>query len=141
MLRGHSGPITSIAFNHNDTILVSCSIDGWVYEWAAESGKRNVDTYQAKDVCFTSAIMDHENRIVVCGQDRSLRCIKSDDKGLDGVYPIVNKLDVNILQIAMSHSQKYLFCGDENGYVHCFTYPFLTPDEGCKVAVLKCWGP
>ena len=32
-LRGHKGPITSVAWGNNDLTLATCSLDGSVYEW------------------------------------------------------------------------------------------------------------
>jgi|JI9StandDraft_1071089.scaffolds.fasta_scaffold05631_6 WD40 repeat protein len=36
--KGHSGKVTGLSFQHNDSILYSCGIDGIVYEWNLLTG-------------------------------------------------------------------------------------------------------
>jgi len=118
VFRGHVGSVLSMHFNRLDSKLHSTGIDGGVFEWNIQEGKRSIDAYQAKDVNFFCSVSDEEGNVIVCGSDNTIKLI------VNGVCEGQMKMDVTITQLALTHSGRLLFAGDQHGFVHSFKYPF-----------------
>ena len=52
-LKGHNGKVRQVLWNNEDTKLISCGMDGAVYEWDIVSGKRTGE-YVLKNCSYTS---------------------------------------------------------------------------------------
>ena len=118
VFRGHVGTVRSLRFNSNDTKLISSSVDGGVFEWLVHEGKRSVEAFQTKKAHIFCAEMDDQQRIVCCASDNCIRWIKN------GEEIAVKQMDVQMKTLVLTHGQRLLFAGDENGFVHSFRYPF-----------------
>jgi len=116
-LRGHNAKVRSLAFSNNDTKLVSSGMDGGVYEWIVHEGKR-AEGHVVKTCNYSSAIMASDERTMLCcGSDKMLRAI------VDSEITFVRDQGICLTQLMLSHSQRLLFAGCENGAIRAYRFP------------------
>ena len=72
-LKGHNGKVRSVVWSGDDSKIVSCGMDGALYEWDTYSGKR-VGEFVLKSCSYTSVAItpDGKNTYAV-GSDKTLK--------------------------------------------------------------------
>jgi len=72
-LKGHNGKVRSVVWSADDSKIVSCGMDGAVYEWDSYNGKR-VGESVLKSCSYTSVAItpDGKNTFAV-GSDKTLK--------------------------------------------------------------------
>lgn len=66
LLSGHRGPVRSIDYSPDGSMLVSASYDGTVRVWDARTGRQSKEV-RFRDVRFDSAAFSPDGRFVACG--------------------------------------------------------------------------
>lgn len=116
-LRGHSSKVKSICWTPDDTKLVSCGMDGAVYEWLLKDFKRTSENV-LKSCSYTCA---------VCSPDaRSVYAVGSDMKMKEIADSNINKdfhTGTVITQIVLANSGRMLFAGTDVGTVRAYKFP------------------
>ncbi|XP_076829140.1 cilia and flagella associated protein 57 [Brachyhypopomus gauderio] len=117
-LKGHNGKVQSIAWNADDSRLVSCGLDGAVYEWNMLSGKRESESV-LKSCSYTAVALSLDAKTTfVVGSDRTLKEIQD--------CQILREMasdDVPYTTVAMTRSGRALFTGTAIGTVRAIKYP------------------
>ncbi|XP_053325091.1 cilia- and flagella-associated protein 57 [Spea bombifrons] len=117
-LKGHNGKVRSIAWSTDDSKLVSCGLDGAVYEWNSLLGKRESECVLKSCSYNSVALAPDSKTIFAVGSDQSLKEIS------DGQFVReVPSLDVTYTAVAISHSGRMLFTGTSNGSIRSMKYP------------------
>lgn len=76
-LKGHNGKIRSVVWSADDSKLVSCGMDGAVYEWEPLTGKR-VGESVLKTCNYTSVtLLPDAKSVLAVGTDRTLKEISN----------------------------------------------------------------
>lgn len=71
-----SGQVRSVVWSADDSRVVSCGMDGAVYEWNALSGQRESESV-LKSCSYTSVALSHDTRsILAVGNDCTLKEIQ-----------------------------------------------------------------
>lgn len=72
-LKGHNGKVRSVVWSTDDMKLVSCGMDGAVYEWDTVTSKR-VGESVLKSCSYTSVTVSPDGKTTFAvGSDRSLK--------------------------------------------------------------------
>ncbi|XP_072918863.1 cilia- and flagella-associated protein 57 [Hemitrygon akajei] len=123
-LKGHNGKIRAIAWNLNDSKLVSCGMDGAVYEWNTLTGKRESECV-LKTCSYTGISISPDGKcIFAVGSDRTLKEIA--DSQIIHEFP---SNDVAYTSIVLSRSGRMLFVGTANGTVRSMKVPLPIKQE------------
>jgi WD40 repeat protein len=69
-LRGHTGPIRSVAFSHDGRLVVTAADDGTVRIWRARTGGLWAELWQGHAVAATTAVFAPGGRRVFVGDER-----------------------------------------------------------------------
>ena len=120
--RGHNGKVRSITWLADDTGLVTCGMDGAVFEWEIKEGS-HVQEFLQKGCNFSSAAISNDNKIYVAGSDRSLKEISNSQA--TGNWEI----GFSFSQIILSGSSiqpMLLYAGTETGIVKYFRFPLAS---------------
>ncbi|XP_074640882.1 cilia- and flagella-associated protein 57-like [Tubulanus polymorphus] len=123
-LKGHNGKIRSIIWSNDDAKIISCGMEGAVYEWDPLTGKR-VGENVIKSCSYTGVAIspDGKNTFAV-GSDKTLKEI-SDSQ----ILRDIDAKDLTLTSIAMSHSGRMLFSGCSNGALRSIKFPLTVPGE------------
>lgn len=127
VLKGHNGRITDVNWMIGDEGLVTCGMDGAVYEWKiTEDGLKRHKESIVKSCGYHSICVD-DRSIYAIGDDRILREI------VDG--QVVRQLEVDepLTNIALSNSGKMLFGATASGAVRSIKFPFESDRLGTKL--------
>ncbi|XP_036452639.1 cilia- and flagella-associated protein 57 [Colossoma macropomum] len=123
-LKGHNGKVRSIAWSADDSRLVSCGMDGAVYEWNTLSGKRESESV-LKSCSYTGVVLSPETKsIFAVGSDCTLKEIHDCQ-----ILREVVSDDVLYTTIAMTRSGRALFTGTATGSVRAIKYPLPLQKE------------
>ncbi|PRP75547.1 WD repeat-containing protein 65 [Planoprotostelium fungivorum] len=116
-LRGHNGKVKSVFWSPDDLRLVTCGLDGAVYEWLLKDFKRISENVQ-KTCLYSSAVcLEDSHTIYATGSDKKLKEL------VDGEVTNSFLSSVSIEQLVLSHSGKILFAGTEKGCIRCYKFP------------------
>ncbi|KAM8756594.1 cilia- and flagella-associated protein 57 [Acanthopagrus schlegelii] len=117
-LKGHNGKVRGIEWSLDDSRLVSCGMEGAVYEWNTQSGKRVsesvLNSCSYTDVAFSSDCKS----ILAVGTDLKLKEIQ-DCQVLREVPPDEEAHTA----VAVSHSGRVVFTGTSSGTIRAVKYP------------------
>ncbi|XP_072543115.1 cilia- and flagella-associated protein 57 isoform X2 [Salminus brasiliensis] len=117
-LKGHNGKVRSIAWSADDSRLVSCGMDGAVYEWNALNGKRESESV-LKSCSYAGVTLSPDNKtIFAVGSDCTVKEIQD--------CQILREMpsdDVAFTTIAITRSGRALFTGTAFGTVRAIKYP------------------
>ncbi|XP_072275438.1 cilia- and flagella-associated protein 57 [Pyxicephalus adspersus] len=117
-LKGHNGKVRSVAWSLDDSKLVSCGLDGAVYEWNTLTGKRESECV-LKSCSYTCVdLLPDSKTIFAVGSDQTLKEI-SDSQ----IVQKVPSFDVTYTAVAISHSGKMIFTGTSSGTIRSMKYP------------------
>lgn len=76
-LKGHNGKVRSIVWSADDSKIVSCGMDGAVYEWEASTGKR-VGESVLKSCSYTGVSITPDGKTTfTVGSDKTLKEISN----------------------------------------------------------------
>uniref|UniRef100_H3CPL1 Cilia and flagella associated protein 57 n=1 Tax=Tetraodon nigroviridis TaxID=99883 RepID=H3CPL1_TETNG len=123
-LKGHSGKVRSVAWSPDDGGLVSCGMDGAVYEWNTQSGKRASECV-LKTCSYTGVVFSSDCKtILAVGTDATLKEIQDCQ-----VLREVSADEGTYTSVAVSHSGRVVFAGNANGSVTAIKYPLPMQKE------------
>ncbi|XP_048457939.1 cilia- and flagella-associated protein 57 isoform X3 [Rhincodon typus] len=123
-LKGHNGKIRAIVWNSDDSKLISCGMDGAVYEWNTLTGKRELECV-LKSCSYTDLCITPDSKtIFAVGSDRTLKEITDSQ-----IIREVPSNDVAYTCVVMSHSGRMLFLGAANGTVRSMKIPLPVKSE------------
>ena len=136
-LKGHNQKVTSIIWSQSDDKIVSCGMDGAVYEWDAVTYERIGENVlkSCSYLCVTTT--PEADTLYAVGSDKTLKEIK--DNTITKEIPSHNKAQPHetvLSQICLSHSGQVMAVGTELGAVRSIKYPPPKgPWEGNSIAV------
>uniref|UniRef100_A0A673AT46 Cilia and flagella associated protein 57 n=1 Tax=Sphaeramia orbicularis TaxID=375764 RepID=A0A673AT46_9TELE len=117
-LKGHNGKVRGIEWSQDDSRLVSCGMDGAVYEWNTWTGKREsecvLNSCSYTGVAFSS---DYKT-IVAVGTDLTLKEIQDCQ-----VLREVPADDVAHNAVTTSRTGRVVFTGTSSGTIRAVKYP------------------
>ncbi|XP_026966553.1 LOW QUALITY PROTEIN: cilia- and flagella-associated protein 57 [Sagmatias obliquidens] len=117
-LKGHTGKIRSIAWNTDDSKLISCGTDGAVYEWNLSTGKRETECV-LKSCSYNCVAISPDGKIIFAvGSDQTLKEIAD-----SSVLREMSAFGVTYTAIVTSHSGHMLFVGTSVGTIRAMKYP------------------
>ncbi|KAG8548991.1 hypothetical protein GDO81_023249, partial [Engystomops pustulosus] len=117
-LKGHNGKVRSVAWSADDSKLVSCGLDGAVYEWSSLTGKRESECVLKSCNYSCVALSPDSKTIFAVGSDQTLKEI-SDSQ----IITEAPSFDVTYTAVAISHSGRMVFTGTSTGTVRSMKYP------------------
>jgi WD40 repeat protein len=119
-LKGHSGKVRSIQWNHDDTRLVTCSMDGAVYDWSLQAYQRENDCV-VKNCSYTSVSITADMKATYAvGSDCTLKEINLAESSVTRELPTGQ---VALTQVCLSHSGRMMFVGTSTGVIRAVKYP------------------
>ena len=123
-LKGHNGKVRAVIWSTDDSKIVSCGMDGAVYEWDSFSGKR-VGESVLKSCRYTSVATTPDCKTTFAvGSNKTLKEIADSQ-----ILRDVDAQDSTLTAVAMSHSGRMLFAGTATGTLRSFKYPLTVPGE------------
>ncbi|XP_038819293.1 cilia- and flagella-associated protein 57 [Salvelinus namaycush] len=123
-LKGHNGKVRAIVWSTDDSRLVSCGMDGAVYEWNTLNSKRESESV-LKSCSYTGVTISPDAKtIFAVGTDCTLKEIQDCQ-----ILREVAADDVAYTTIAMSRSGRMLFAGTSIGTVRAIKYPLSTQKD------------
>ncbi|KAM3621734.1 uncharacterized protein V6R79_015290 [Siganus canaliculatus] len=123
-LTGHIGKVRAIRWSQDDRRLVSCGMDGAVYEWNTQTGKRESESV-LKSCSYTDVDFSANcETFLVVGSDFTLKEIQDCQ-----VLREVPADEVAHTAVAVSHSGRAVFTGTSAGTIRAIKYPLPTLKE------------
>ncbi|KAF1391148.1 hypothetical protein PFLUV_G00038910 [Perca fluviatilis] len=123
-LKGHNGKIRGIEWSLDDSRLVSCGMDGAVYEWNTQTGKRESESV-LKSCSYTDVAFSSDCKtILAVGTDLTLKEIQDCQ-----VLREVPADEVAHTAVAVSHSGRVVFTGTSSGTIRAIKYPLPIQKE------------
>ncbi|XP_029288716.1 LOW QUALITY PROTEIN: cilia- and flagella-associated protein 57 [Cottoperca gobio] len=123
-LKGHNGKVRGIEWSLDDSRLVSCGMDGAVYEWNTQTGKRESESV-LKSCSYTDVAFSSECKtILAVGTDLTLKEIQDCQ-----VLREVPADEVAHTAVAVSHSGRVVFTGTSSGTIRAIKYPLPIQKE------------
>ncbi|XP_054473374.1 cilia- and flagella-associated protein 57 [Anoplopoma fimbria] len=123
-LKGHNGKVRGIEWSLDDTRLVSCGMDGAVYEWNTQTGKRESESV-LKSCSYTDVAFSSDCKtILAVGTDLTLKEIQDCQ-----VLREVPADEVAHTAVAVSHSGRVVFTGTSSGTIRAIKYPLPIQKE------------
>ncbi|PAA67586.1 hypothetical protein BOX15_Mlig006712g2, partial [Macrostomum lignano] len=123
--KGHNGKIKGLVWSNDDSKLVSCGMDGAVYEWEVATGKR-LREHVLKTCSYTgvAATADVKTTYAV-GSDGKLKEITDEEP-----MPAIDAGEAEFTSLAMSNSGRMMFAGTKSGSVRAIKFPFTAASVG-----------
>jgi len=123
-LKGHNGKVRCVRWTQDDSKLISCGMDGAVYEWNIGTQKREGESV-LKSCSYTCVAVSPDGKTVFAvGSDRTLKEIT------DGqILRDVPANEAVLTQVALSRSGRMLFSGTNTGTLRAFKFPLTVPGE------------
>ncbi|CAH8541499.1 unnamed protein product [Heterobilharzia americana] len=132
-LKGHNGKIRSIVWSDDDNKLISCGMDGAVYEWDPQKGAR-INESVLKACSYTSVTVSQDAKtLYAVGSDKTLKEISDSQI----VHEIESSSDILLTTVTVSRSGRMLFCGCQNGHIRSYQMP-LTDNSDWQDYVGHC---
>lgn len=123
-LKGHNGKVRGIEWSPDDRRLVSCGMDGAVYEWNTQTGKRESESV-LKECSYTGLSFSSDYRtILTVGNDHTLKEIQDCQ-----VLREVPADAVAHCAVAVSRTGRVVFTGTSTGSIRAVKYPLPTQKE------------
>jgi WD40 repeat protein len=124
-LKGHNGKVRCIKWSQDDTQIVSCSMDGAVYEWGVLSGRRENECV-VKSCSYTSLTLTPDLRTTfVVSTDSTLSEMILADSTVVRNVPTGDVLT----EVVLSGSGRMLFAGSSSGSVRSLKFPLSEAGE------------
>uniref|UniRef100_A0A3Q3NES5 Cilia and flagella associated protein 57 n=1 Tax=Mastacembelus armatus TaxID=205130 RepID=A0A3Q3NES5_9TELE len=123
-LKAHSGKVRGIEWSLDDSRLVSCGMDGAVYEWNTQTGKRESESV-LKSCSYTDVAFSSDCKtILAVGTDNTLQEIQDCQ-----ILREVPADEVANTALAVSHSGRVVFTGTSRGTIRAIKYPLPIQKE------------
>ncbi|KAK7099818.1 cilia- and flagella-associated protein 57-like [Littorina saxatilis] len=123
-LKGHNGKVRSIVWSADDSKIVSCGMDGAVYEWDSFTGKR-IGESVLKSCSYTGVAVTPDGKTTfAAGSDKTLKEIADSQ-----ILREVPAGDMTLTNVALSHSGRMLFAGTARGTMWSVKFPLTIPGE------------
>uniref|UniRef100_A0A3P9BI40 Cilia and flagella associated protein 57 n=1 Tax=Maylandia zebra TaxID=106582 RepID=A0A3P9BI40_9CICH len=123
-LKGHNGKVCRIEWSLDDSRVVSCGVDGAVYEWNTQTGKRESESV-LKSCSYTGVAFSSDCKtILAVGTDLTLKEIQDCQ-----VLREVPADETAHTALAVSHSGRVVFTGTSSGTVRAIKYPLPIQKE------------
>jgi len=116
-LKGHNGKVRSIKWVADDSKLITSGIDGAVYEWNVQTGKRVNESVLKTCQYSCVAVSPTGKHTYAVGSDKTIKEITE-----SSILRTVDT-DVVMVQIEMSHSGRMMFTGAQNGSLRAVKFP------------------
>ncbi|XP_066570529.1 cilia- and flagella-associated protein 57-like [Amia ocellicauda] len=117
-LQGHRGKVRAIEWSKDDSRLVSCGMDGAVYEWNTLTSKRESDSV-LKSCSYTGVTLSPDSKTVFAvGTDCTLKEITDSQ-----ILREMQSHGVPYTNVVMSRSGRMLFAGTSTGTIRAIKYP------------------
>ena len=131
-LKGHNGKVRSVVWSADDNKIVSCGLDGAVYEWDTINGKR-IGESVLKSCSYTSvAITPDGKTMFAVGSDKKLKEIADSQVGLSVSFSIFLCNDLFILCIILSSSAFFKMFSPLLFSLNFYMYMFVYKISSCK---------
>ncbi|XP_052776281.1 cilia- and flagella-associated protein 57-like isoform X2 [Mya arenaria] len=138
-LKGHNGKVRSLVWSSDDSKIVSCGLDGAVYEWESYSGKR-VGESVLKSCQYTGVAVTSDGKTTFAvGSDKTLKEISD-----SSILREVDAGETTLSSVSLSHSGRMLFGGTAKGTLWSLKFPLTIPGEwqelqghGSQIAKMK----
>lgn len=123
-LKGHNGKVRQVIWSQDDSKIISCGMDGAVYEWNVTSYKREGESV-LKSCSYTGVSVSPDSRTTFAvGSDRTLKEICDSQ-----ILREVPANDIVLTQCVMSRSGRMLFAGTSSGTLRAMKFPLTVPGE------------
>ncbi|KAM9859970.1 cilia- and flagella-associated protein 57 [Aulostomus maculatus] len=123
-LKGHNGKVRAIEWSVDDSRLVSCGMDGAVYEWNTQTGKRESENV-LKSCSYTSVAFYPDSRsILAVGTDLTVKEIQDCQ-----ILREIPADEVAHTAVAVARSGKVVFTGTFSGAIRAVKYPLPIQKE------------
>uniref|UniRef100_A0A0B7A6G0 Cilia- and flagella-associated protein 57 n=1 Tax=Arion vulgaris TaxID=1028688 RepID=A0A0B7A6G0_9EUPU len=123
-LKGHNGKVRAVVWSADDSKLISCGMDGAVYEWDTFTGKRLSESVW-KTCSYSSVTVTPDGKSTFAvGSDRTIKEIADSQ-----ILREVPAGEMILSAVAMSHSGRMLFAGTVKGTVWSMKYPLAVPGD------------
>ncbi|XP_065185398.1 cilia- and flagella-associated protein 57-like [Sycon ciliatum] len=123
--KGHSNKIRGLQWSPDDRTLISCGLDGGVYEWLIDEGKRNGECvtkgHHYSSLLYTSDLKN----ILVVAADSSIKEISAKTSEVQRSFKTI----APITQITAGHQGRMMFAGAANGTVLSLKCPLASAIE------------
>uniref|UniRef100_T1J5P9 WD repeat-containing protein 55 homolog n=1 Tax=Strigamia maritima TaxID=126957 RepID=T1J5P9_STRMM len=119
-LKGHHTKVTSLAWTYDDSSIVSCGVDGAVYEWGPITGKRTSDSV-IKGCHYLCVTVTPDNKAAVAiSDDKVVREISESQ--------VIRQVSTNevLTQVVLSRSGRYLFISTGHGSIWSVKFPLAS---------------
>ncbi|PRW57644.1 Cilia- and flagella-associated 57 [Chlorella sorokiniana] len=136
VLRGHNGKVRGLWWSPDDATLITAGVDGAVYEWRVQEGRRARDFVQ-KGWSYTAVAGMHGSAagagpaaasVFVASLDKKLRLLEETTAGSGLAVTAEVEAGTVITQlVAPGPGGRLLFAATEDGSVRAYKLP-LTPD-------------
>ncbi|XP_037094875.1 cilia- and flagella-associated protein 57-like [Pollicipes pollicipes] len=123
-LKGHGGKIRALRWAPSDNRLVSCGMEGAIYEWDLQLGRRCGENVLRGCNYFSTAVSPDAKTIYAVGSDKLIKEV-SDSQ----VIREVSCQDVVPTWVALSRSGRMLFLGLQSGVLRSVKFPLSIPGE------------
>ena len=123
-LKGHNGKVRSIVWSQDDSKIISCGVDGAVYEWSVYTSKRDGESVLKTCSYTCAAVSPDGGTTFAVGSDKTLKEIS--DSQIQREVPAA---DTVLTQVAISRSGRMLFVGTAQGSIRAMKFPLTVPGE------------
>jgi len=123
-LKGHNGKVRSVVWSADDSKLISCGMDGAVYEWDTATGKRTSESV-LKSCSYTGVTVTPDGKTTfAAGSDKTLKEIADSQ-----ILREMSAGDMTLTSVCLSHSGRMLFAGTVRGTLWSLKYPLAVPGD------------
>ncbi|EDQ92382.1 uncharacterized protein MONBRDRAFT_13840 [Monosiga brevicollis MX1] len=132
-LKGHNGRVRSIFWSADDARLLTCGIDGAVYEWDVATRTR-ISENVLKSCSYTSAVFASDgDAIYAVGSDKTIKELRGGEVSLEAPAGDDVVADAVLTQLAVAGNGTMVFAATGHGTVRSFQYPLTNPAEWASV--------
>ncbi|XP_052831965.1 cilia- and flagella-associated protein 57-like [Octopus bimaculoides] len=126
-LKGHNGKVQATAWCMDDNNLISCGLDGAVYEWEIKTEKRIGECVLKSCACNDVAVNTDNKKLYVVSSDRSLNEIHKSN-----ILQTFLSRKFLYTSVALSWSNTMLFVGTNDGYIRSMACPPIRGGKWCN---------
>ncbi|XP_050439079.1 cilia- and flagella-associated protein 57-like [Adelges cooleyi] len=137
-LRGHSGIISAMQWSRNDTKLITCGLDGAIYEFNMRTGEREMDIVHPEIVYVDLAVSKDTSRIFPIAQDGRFREIFNQTMSMtmNDLYLITCSIDGSICIWELKNADDLMIKTDEE-FVYLDDILVTMTDVESKLAIIE----
>eukprot|EP01135_Chromosphaera_perkinsii_P004015 Nk52_evm28s266 gene=Nk52_evmTU28s266 len=126
-LKGHIGKIRSLCWNHDDSRLYTCSMDGSIIEWKTSNFTTEFSDSN-EDLNYSSICLSGDGKSAfLATNDNTLKEL------CEGHFVREAVMDCCATQITLTKSNRVLFMGTDTGTIRCIKLPLTQPLQYSEV--------